>query len=202
MHKKRHRLVLFLLSALACPIAAGGAWAADPSAGVQLVPGGLDLSAPVVERQTELLSLGGLSLGTVAAPSANPSERLALGGYLAYAIDTYRLSTTLRNQDIGRSADLSAAYRGDVLGSIGVAALHLGMEWQDTPAIFSPNPDLSSFSVLAPYSKPGVSLSLSWSQDITPNLSLGGFAGASRSTVPQDDGQAYFRIGAGLGIKF
>lgn len=189
-----------LLPALLCLAAALPAWAED--ARPRLVAGGMSLTEP--ELRTELFAKGGFSAGA-AAGAENPAGergRMALGGYAAYAFNDFKLSSSLKGGADANSAEFSAAYAG--LGG-GVAALRLGYDWGRSPA-FSINPAQAGLSVYSGALNPGraygdASVSLSYTQDITPSLSWGGFAAAGR----KDDAistENSVRIGAGLGLKF
>ncbi len=183
---------------LACLVAAAPAFAGEvPSPPPHLALGGFDLG--MAERRAELLGGDGLSLGTVSAPSAD--GHLAVGGYLAYALPDTQLSSSLKGDGLGNSANLSAAYSGGLLGAGGVTALRLGYDWA-RPSPFSVNTSQPSYDLLDPPHST-LSLSLSWNHDVTPGLSLGGFAGASRAQPnPDAASQSDIHVGAGLGMKF
>ncbi len=182
---------------LACLLAAAPAFAGEVDSPPHLALGGFDLG--MVERRAELLGSGGLSLGTVSAPGAD--GRLAVGGYLAYALRNTLLSSSLRGDGLGNGADLSAAYSGGLLGTGSTTALRLGYDWAP-PATFSITPGQPAYDLLDT-PRQALSLSLSWSHDLTPALSLGGFAGASRfQPTPEADSQSDLHVGAKLGVKF
>lgn len=174
----------------------------------RLVAGGVDLSQPDTlagrgnEVRTEVLSLGRFSLGAVSeAPAAGAvTERMALGGFAAYSFDDVKLATSLKGDAGGMGADLSAAYDGSVMGIDGTTAVKLGYEWA-RPSTFSLNPSQPGYEAYRPAGD--LSLSLSWTHDVTPSLSFSGFAAATRTR--DDDSVGYepgFRLGAGLGYRF
>jgi hypothetical protein len=182
---------------LACLVASAPAFAGEQDSPPRLAVGGFDLG--MAERRAELLGSGPLSLGTVSAPRAD--GHLAVGGYLAYVLGDARLSSSLTGDGLGNSADLSAAYSGALLGTPGVTALKLGYDWGG-PATFSLNTSQPSYDLLDP-ARSSLSLSLSWSHDVTPGLSLGGFATARRAQpIPDQAGQSDIHVGAGVGVKF
>lgn len=186
-----------LCAVFVCLLAATPALAGEVESRPQLTLGGYDIG--MVERRAEVLGSGGLSLGTVSTP--RPDGHLAAGGYLAYALGDTQLSSSLSGNGLSSSANLSAAYSGSVLGTGGLALLRLGYDWAH-PGIFSPNTSQPSYDLLdPPYSN--LSLSLSWTHDVTPSLSLGGFAAATRSQpTPEADTQSDIHVGAGVGVKF
>ena len=189
---------MYRFCAALCLLVAAPAFAGEVAGPSHLTVGGYDLG--MAERRSEVLEDGGLSLGAV---TATPG-RLASGGYLAYALRDYTLSSSLAGDTAGNSAGLSAAYSGSLLGAQGIAALRLGYDWT-RPVPFSPNASQPGSSLLD-VPRSGPSLSLSWSHDVTPGLSLGGFATAGRlqpngPVAPFDDSPD-FRVGAGFGVKF
>ncbi|MBI5164456.1 MAG: hypothetical protein HY985_11200 [Magnetospirillum sp.] len=177
---------------------------------LKLVPGGADVarldSTPAgPEVWAELFHGGsGLSFGAVGeAPSLDSAGGgLALGGYVAYALDGGSLAGSLKGDRQGLSADLSATHSG----AFGTAALTLGYEWARGGQGFSPNLSHTGLVAIDPVRRPDndFSLSLSFTRDITPSLSFGGFGAAPRSTggggpsQPESD----LRFGAGVGVKF
>ena len=211
-----------VMCAVAVAAWGGTAWAGDElSIQPRLVPGGVDLFQG--DKRVEVLSLRGLSLGTVspvaAATSLTPpgtvlphtsmgagsfTDKLALGGYVAYNIDSYGISSAVRNHDGASAADVSASYAGTVLGLQGTTALTVGYDWL-RPSNFSVNARTAGIDSLD-YSHSGVSLSLSWNHSITPSLYLGGYASALKTSPQADDltqpPANAFRLGAGMGLKF
>lgn len=190
---------------LSCLLAATPALAGEP-ARPRLVVGGMDLSQP--EVRTELFSKGAFSAGSVSDGSGGDRgrERMALGGYAAYAFRDLQLSSSLKGDASTSMADLGAAYMGGVMGIEGVAALRLGYEW-GRPQAFSVNPaqaGLSAFTRGYDPTRPmgDLSLTLSFTHDVTPSLSLGGFAAANRKDDDRDGSETGLRFGAGLGYKF
>lgn len=200
-HRRAPIGVMLTRSALivACLLAAQSAWAGE--ARPRLVVGGMTLAQP--ELRTELYAnKSGFSAGAVSDSAAPERGRMALGGYTAYAFQDFRLSSSLKGGDTA-SADFSAAYTG--FGPDSVASLRLGYEWGNTQA-FSVNPAQAGLSAFgggydANRTVGDLSMTLSFTHDVTPSLSFGGFAAASRK---DDDRNAEnsLRFGAGLGYKF
>lgn len=185
---------------LLCVISAAPALGEDVRP--RLVVGGLNLAAP--EVRTELYANGGFSAGSVSdnGSDRNP-DRMALGGYTAYSFQDLKLSSSLMGDAGASSANFSAAYTG--FGMDSVAAFRLGYEWGKTQS-FSLNPaqaGVSAFSGNYDPTRPvgDLSLTLSFTRDITPSLSFGGFAAA---THKDDDtsSENVLRFGAGVGYKF
>ena len=191
------------------------AWANE----VPLVPGGMDIVQG--SQQTPIITSQKFSVGTLSpiAPAFNqnvPSlppisntgtmfDKLALGGYVTYAMDSYSLSSAIRNRDSITGTDFSAHYPGSVFGLQGTTALTLGVDWHHPTALFSPNSQTSIWDTFET-ANTGVSLSLSWNHAITPSLYLGGFASAQRSAPQMEDllpqPNTAFKLGAGMGVKF
>lgn len=195
----------FALALCACLLVAAPALAEDAGqTRPRLVGGGIDLlkadftrGAGLGESQAELFGKGGFSAGAVSGP-----ERMSLGGYTSYMFNDLRLSSSLRNESMGQSADLSAAFAGAFMGLDGTAALRLGYEWGGGGS-FSPNPAQMGVNAFDGY-RPGsdLSLSLSLTHDVTPGFSFGGFAAANRGDQETERAQSGFSLGAGLGLKF
>lgn len=185
---------------LACLLAAHSAWAGE--ARPRLVVGGMNLSQP--ELRTELFAAkNGFSAGAVSDTSAPERGRMALGGYTAYAFKDFQLATALKGGDTS-SAEFSAAYTG--FGADSTAAFRFGYEWGNVQS-FSVNPaqvGLSAFTsgYDANRSVGDLSMTLSFTHDVTPSLSFGGFAAASRKDDERTAPENSLRFGAGLGYKF
>lgn len=178
----------------------------------RLVVGGMNLSQSDV--RTELFATSGFTAGAVSAftpgaAASNPVEtgrdRMALGGYAAYAFRDLQLSSAVMGDGTASSADFSAAYMGGVMGVNGVASVTLGYEWGKGQA-FSVNPAQAGLTAFSGAYDPAhslndVSLTLSFTHDVTPSLSLGGFAAANRK---DGEGEAVrdLHFGAGVGYKF
>ncbi|OAN59540.1 hypothetical protein [Magnetospirillum moscoviense] len=188
-----------------CALAAAPAFAEDgASSRPRLVGGGIDLlkadfarGAGMGESQAEIFGKGAFSAGAVSGP-----ERMAIGGYTSYMFNDIRLSSSLKSDPVGHSADLSAAYSGAFMGIDGTALVRMGYEWGSAGS-FSPNPAQMGVTAFDGY-RPGsdLSLSLSLTHDITPGFSFGGFAAANRGEVEAERAQSGFSLGAGLGLKF
>lgn len=179
-----------------CLAAAAPAFAQDQP---RLVTGGLmpaaRFSGPDVKAP--LVSAGGLTLGALAdsTPVSEDASRLAGGGYVAYAIDKISLTSSARGDATASGLDLGASYAG----TAGTAAVKLGYEWAGRPSSFSPNP-MQMAPVIEPASD--LSLTLSFTHDITPSLQMGGFAAATRSEYEDRTTQQGFKLGAGMGLRF
>lgn len=186
---------------IVCVLAALPAWAEE--ARPRLVAGGMNLSQP--DLRTELYSTkGGFSAGAVSDNSAGSSGRMALGGYAAYAFQDLKLSSSFKGAGDTSVADFSAAYTG--FGVDSTASFRLGYEWGGSQS-FSVNPTqmgLSAFSgAYDPNRSMGdLSMTLSFTHDVTPSFSLGGFASAVRSDEDHSQPENSLRFGAGLGVKF
>lgn len=194
-----------LIALCVCTLVAAPAFAEDAGqARPRLVGGGIDLmkadftrGAGTAEGQSEFFGKGAFSAGAVSGP-----ERMALGGYTSYMFNDVRLSSTVKGDSWGQSADLSAAYSGAFMGIDGTAMLRMGYEWGSAGS-FSPNPAQMGVTAFDGY-RPGsdLSLSLSLTHDVTPGFSFGGFAAANRGETETERAQAGFSLGAGLGLKF
>ena len=217
MLRFRTLVLLGLLSSV--PAYAGD----DVSLRPRLVPGGVDIAQG--DKRIELMSSKGLSLGTLspitpafsgfttARPANSPAlaatgtlfDKLALGGYVAYSLDTYTLSSAVRSREGATTADFSASYVGALMGYPGTAALTVGYDWRRAGSMFSPNTQSSGLDAVDALTS-GVSVSLSWNHSVTPSLYFGGFASAQLTSpqaldiMPQPGNT--FRLGAGVGLKF
>lgn len=187
---------------LLCLFAAVPAWSEE--ARPRLVVGGMNLSQP--ELRTELFaSKSGFSAGAASEPSTAEPGRMALGGYAAYAFQDLKLSSSLVGGGSMSGVDFSAAYSG--FGADNLAAFRLGYDWGRAQA-FSVNPAQVGLSAFTGGYDPGravgdLSMTLSFTHDVTPSLSLGGFAAASRKDDAVDHApENSLRFGAGLGYKF
>lgn len=192
-----------------CLLAAAPAWAGD-AVRPRLVPGSGALALPSfagAETKTEVLSTGGFSLGTLSAPmggqaaSPAPGEGLALGGYAFYGNGWMRLSSSLKGDQAGGLADLTASQPVAPLGLEGIAALSLGYQWTQVGG-FSLNPAQVGISNGGLGQANDLSLSLSFTHEVTPSFSLGGFAAASRGEDVDNQPNAGLHFGAGLELKF
>lgn len=189
---------------VSCILVAAPAVAGE-AARPRLVAGGMDLSQP--DLRTELFAKGAFSAGAVSdtTPAEQGRERMALGGYAAYAFRDVNLSSSFKGDSFASIADFSASYLGGIMGVDGVAAAKLGYQWGKQQA-FSVNPaqaGLSAFSGGYDPSRPvgDLSLTLSFTHDVTPSLSLGGFAAATRKDA-ESETPSGLRFGAGVGYKF
>ncbi|CAA7612821.1 hypothetical protein [Magnetospirillum sp. UT-4] len=184
--------------------AAAPAFAGEPGRS-RLVAGGIDPLDTAGGTRAELLTAGPFSFG---AQSDATAGHMALGGFVAYAVqDTLSLSSSLMSAPSGQaytaSADIVAAYSGGLLGLDGTTALRLGYDWATTGGTFSPNLQHSVLGDAGYHPAAGdLSLSLSFTHPVTPSLSLGGFAAASRAEYESGAGESDFRLGAGLGVRF
>lgn len=184
-----------------CLLAVSPAWAEE--ARPRLVVGGMTLKG--ADTRVELLGgAEGFSAGAVSGESGGESGRMALGGYAAYAFDKVRVSSSLTGDSDKTVADFSAAYAG--FGPDSVAAFRLGYELGRAQA-FSINPAQAGMPAFSggydPTANVGdLSLTLSFTHDVTPSLSLGGFAAASRQDGEHSAPEKDLRFGAGVGYKF
>lgn len=183
-----------------CLLAALPAWAGDVRP--RLVVGGMSLNGGALH--TELYGgKGGFSAGTV-SDGAGGQGRMALGGYAAYAFPDVTVRSSLRGDGDTTVADFSAAYAG--FGPDSVAAFRLGYELGRAQA-FSVNPAQAGLSAFSGAYDPSrsvgdLSLTLSFTHDVTPSLSLGGFAAAGRQEGEHSAPENSLRFGAGVGYKF
>ncbi|HLO76116.1 MAG TPA: hypothetical protein VK196_06650 [Magnetospirillum sp.] len=197
-----HMLTRSLLTAL-CLIAA----VAPASAGEvrpRLVAGGMNPVTP--ELRTELFSTkNGFSAGAASGEASSPDRgRMALGGYAAFAFSDMTLSSSFKDAGDTSVADFSAAYTGFAADS--VATFRLGYEWGRAQA-FSVNPaqaGLTAFTGGLDAGRPmgDLSMTLSFTHDVTPALSFGGYAAASHAKEDERNSENSLRFGAGLGYKF
>jgi hypothetical protein len=215
MIKARALLVLLPLLPL---LAAKGADSAELAPAARLVPGGgatwsdsFAPSAPWGESRQPLLSLGKVSAGalTGSAPLTagqglalgGAGTPLAVGGYVALGGGTSQLSSSLRSNGITSGADLAASWSGGLLGPRNLASLSLGISQTDWSRI-SPN---SQYSGLLPNDAGGgradLNMSLSLTHQVSPSFSVGGMAGANRSSGTEGK-ESGLTLGAGLGLRF
>ncbi len=152
------------------------------------------------DTKAELFANGGLRLGALldSTPAeGDGADRVAFGGYATYFVDSLSLGSSLRGDAIGSAADMTASY---ALGDA-TAQLSLGYQWAGRPAAFSANP-LQTMGGLGGGALNDLTLSLSFTHDVTPSFSFGGFAGAVRSEYEDSTTAHGFRLGAGLGYRF
>lgn len=209
MHVALPKAMIRNLTALClCVLTAVPAWA-DEAVRPRLVPGGGSLGLPALggDNKVEVYSLGGFSLGSVSAPVAPASagsaviDGMAVGGYAAYSGDWGRLSSSLKTGGGTGSADFTASQQISPLGVNGLAALSLGYQWTQAGG-FSLNPAQMGMSSGALGQANDLSLSLSFTRDLTPSFSLGGFAAASRGEDAASQPNTGLHFGAGLELKF
>lgn len=187
--------------------AAMPAWAGD-AVRPRLVPGGSGVALPAFggDSKAEVYSTGGFSLGAVSAPiggvaAAATGEGMAVGGYASYGTEWLNLSSSLKSGGGLGSADLTASRPVSSLGVDGIAALSLGYQWTQVGG-FSLNPAQMGVSPDAWGQANDLSLSLSFTHDVTPSFSMGGFAAASRGEDAASQPNSGLHFGAGLELKF
>jgi hypothetical protein len=185
----------------------------------RLVPGGAPaLRAARAETRVPLYTSGGYSVGIVAESARGataipvPGGRgaLAVGGYVSSTLgaDT-RLTSSLRSDGARMSADFSAAYSGGLLGPDSTAAFSLGASWGHQPSGFSLNPaqplslSVPSIDLSQPRSA-DINVGVSLTHQVTPALSLGGLAEATRPTGSESGvgTNPGILVGAGMGYRF
>jgi hypothetical protein len=176
----------------------------------RLVPGGNSPALPSLadDSRVAVYSLGGFSLGTLSAPAASTpglslagGDGMVVGGYTAYSGDWLRLSTSLVSGGGVGTADFTASQMVSPWGVDGIAALSLGYQWTQSGA-FSLNPAQMGVSVGSLGTANDLSLSLSFTHDVTPSFSMGGFAAASRGEDEASKANSGLHFGAGLELKF
>ncbi|MGE5477495.1 MAG: hypothetical protein ACM3Q1_12620 [Bacteroidales bacterium] len=186
---------------IACMLAALPAWAEE--ARPRLVAGGMNLAQQ--DFRVELYAAkSGFSAGAASDQASAERGRMALGGYAAYAFQDLKLSSSFKGGSDLSVADFSAAYTG--FGADSIAAFRLGYEWGTTQA-FSVNPAQAGLSAFSGAYDPNrsvgdLSMTLSFTHDVTPSFSLGGFAAASRKDDERSAPENSLRVGAGLGYRF
>lgn len=152
------------------------------------------------DAKAELFANGGLRLGALldSTPAeGDGADRAAFGGYATYLLDSFSLGSSLRGDATASAADVTASY---ALGD-GTAELSLGYQWAGRPTAFSVSP-FQAAGGLGGGALNDLTLSLSFTHDVTPSFSLGGFAGAVRSEYEDRTTEHGFRLGAGLGYRF
>ena len=201
-YRIRSRCPMFKRLALTCLCLLAALPARAGEERPRLVIGGLNLNDGALH--TELYATkGGFSAGTVSDGGLVPG-RMALGGYAAFAFPDVTVSSSLKGDGISTMADFSAAYAG--FGPDSVAAFRLGYEMGRAQA-FSVNPAQAGLSAFSgaydpTHSVGDLSLTLSFTHDVTPSLSLGGFAAAGRQEGEHTAPENSLRFGAGVGYKF
>lgn len=198
----RERVMLKRFAIVVASILVAAPAVAGDVARPRLVAGGMDLSQP--ELRTELFANGAFSAGAASDASSADHGRMALGGYAAYAFRDLNLSSSFKGDTFMSAADFSASYLGGIMGVDGVAAMKLGYQWGKQA--FSVNPAQAGRSAFTGGYDPSrpvgdLSLTLSFTHDVTPSLSLGGFAAATRKDDEQQT-ESSLRFGAGVGYKF
>ena len=209
MHVALPKAMIRNLAALCLCLLTAAPVRADEVVRPRLVPGGGSIGLPALggENKVEVYSIGGFSLGSVSAPVPPPSvgsaviDGMAVGGYAAYSSDWGRLSSSLKSGGGTGIADFTASQQVSPLGMKGLAALSLGYQWTQAGG-FSLNPAQMGVSSGALGEANDLSLSLSFTHDLTPSFSLGGFAAASRGEDADSQPNAGLHFGAGLELKF
>lgn len=133
----------------------------------------------------------------VRTPSVLGDGHLALGAFIEYPLDAWRLGGSISDSALSQRAELSAGYDD------GATALRirLGTEWgSGGESYFSPNPALAGYGYQAPDREYDLSLTLS--HRITPSVVVNGLAAASRSDEPEAAGDDTFLFGASIGLRF
>ncbi|MBR9971251.1 hypothetical protein [Magnetospirillum sulfuroxidans] len=197
-----------LVALSVCLVIAAPAWAGE-AVRPRLVPGGGSIGLPALagDNKVAVYSLGGFSLGSIAAPLATAADGvaaidgMAVGGYAAYSSDWGRVTSSLKSGNGNGVADLTASQHVSPLGLDGLAALSLGYQWTQA-AGFSLNPAQMGVSSGALGQASDLSLSLSFTHELTPSFSLGGFAAASRGEDAASLPNSGLHFGAGLELKF
>lgn len=207
------RIRPILVSLLLVPLLAAPALATDM--GNRLVAGGASKGASETSRinfgdvRNPILTHGGFSLGAVAdappslsilgLPFGAGRGSLAVGGYVAYGLGDLRLSSSLRSDGIASKADISAA---TLVGAGNIASVRLGATVVK-PQEFSLNPLQPGLAYSDPYQNSrDLNLSFSLMHQITPGLSVGGTAEASRPNWAESGSTPGFTVGAGMGYRF
>lgn len=198
-----------VVSALSLLLIAGPAWAED-SVRPRLVPGGgiNGLALPGNDTKAEMYGSGGFSVGALSAPLGSvglgQDGGRSVGGYASYSADWLRLTSTLRNSGSGTVADLSASRSLDGFGLSGsIAAVTLGRQWTPPGGYTLIPGQPASLTGATDEHMADWSLSLSFTHEVTPYLSLGGFAAASHGDDTDSGANASgLHLGAGMGLKF
>jgi hypothetical protein len=179
----------------------------------RLVLGTLDGGQPGFLRMDggalhgDLYTRGATRFGALAesssAMSAPGRDHLTLGGYVTYDLNEYRFGSSLKGGEGAMAAELTAMTAAPLMGLMGNTQLRLGADWT-RPQSFSLNaaqPGLAGYDGYQPGGD--LSLSLSWTRDVTPSLSLGGVAAATRPiTTDTEQQHGGFLLGAGVGYRF
>jgi hypothetical protein len=128
---------------------------------------------------------------------AGPDDRLAVGGFLGYAVDAFHFGGSVTGgEGIGR-VELSTGYG---FGST-TLQVRLGSEWGTTS--FSPNPARLGLSFGEPPVPNGLDVGFTVRHDLTPNLYVSGTASAAQENdpaAPDESGSVLF--GATIGLRF
>lgn len=206
-----HRVTLALLIGL---IGVANAHAEAPVRAQSLSLGGAALATSESARTTMWQSDDGVSAGLGPASSSLATSTfgapgMQAGGFVAWQSSIYRIDATLYPNFDGQSMAGVGASVGALPGEPGTSyGVHIGTAWAATDHFtINPASGLGLAELAAPTSN--VSVSLTISHALTPNLNLIGLAEAQRSfTNPALEGTGYSTsigrlvVGAGIGYKF
>ena len=175
--------------------------------------GGAAIATSDASRTTLWQADSGMSAGmgpTNPSLASSPfgSQGLQAGGFLAWQSSIYRIDATLNPSFDGQTIAGVGASVGAMPGELGTSyGLHIGTAWAATDRFtINPASGLGLAELAAPTNN--VSVSLSITHALTPNLNLIGLAEAQRQfgTPPLDgsysSGIGRLVVGAGIGYKF
>ena len=205
-----YRVIIALAAGL---IGVASAHAEMPTRAQSLSLGGAALAgadgARITMYQTDdgvSAGVGSTNVGLASSPFGTPG--MQTGGFLAWQSSIYRIDATLNPTFDGQTVAGVGASIVPRPGELGTSyGLHIGTAWASTDR-FTVNP--ASGLGLAEWAAPtnNLSVSLSVSHSLTPNLNLIGLAEAQRQFGnPALDGSynsgiGRLVVGAGIGYKF
>lgn len=205
-----YRVIIALAAGL---IGMASAHAEAPVRAQSLSLGGAALASADSARITMYQTEDGVSagLGSASASLASSpfgSSGLQTGGFLAWQSSIYRIDATLNPTFDGQTIAGVGASIVPRPGELGTSyGLHIGTSWASTDRFtINPASGLGLADLAAPANN--VSVSLSISHALTPNLNLIGLAEAQRQFGnPALDGSyntgiGRLVVGAGIGYKF
>jgi len=206
----KYRVIIALLSGL---IGVANAHAETPARAQSLSLGGAALATADSARITMYQADDGVSAGLGSASASLASSPfggsgLQTGGFLAWQSSIYRLDATLYPSLDGQTIAGLGASIVPRPGELGTSyGLHIGTSWAATDRFtINPASGLGLAELAAPTSN--VSVSLSISHSLTPNLNLIGLAEAQRQfgnpalDGSYNSGLGRLVVGAGIGYKF
>ncbi|MBF0305835.1 MAG: hypothetical protein HQL41_09340 [Alphaproteobacteria bacterium] len=155
-----------------------------------LEPGGLALrllDSPDA-RRFDVSPLAALSFGPVVGESFQPfGDRLAVGGFVRMNFASWSVGAAVSRLDERPGAELEIGLEDGETEYL----LRLGAGWSGESSLDAAEASMDD----------GIDLSLTVNHALSPDIFVGGMAGAGRDRTSGDE-PGRFRFGAGLGLRF